>query len=249
MRAFILAGGKGTRLYPYTMVLPKPLVPIGEIPILEIILHQLAQAGFDDIVLSVGYLESLMRAYFQHQRIPGGTSLDFIQEVEPLGTAGSLSLLDKIPTDPLLVMNGDILTTLDYLKLMDYHRMRDAALTIATHERIVKVDLGVLELDDARTVVDYKEKPQLPYSVSMGIYVYGPRAFQYINAGERLDLPDLVLRLIAAGETVAAYPSDDLWLDIGSPDDHGRACQLFDEQPERFLPPALLARKRGEFKE
>lgn len=245
MKAFILAGGEGTRLYPYNMVLPKPLMPIGEIPILEIILHQLGRSGFDDIILSVGYLESLLSAYFEPRRIPKGVSLGLVREMEPLGTTGSLSLLEETPTEPLLVMNGDILTNLDYRKLVEHHKQSNAMLTIATNKRTVKIDLGVLDLSDEGLITDYREKPELFYSCCMGIYVYDPKVFTYIEHGKRLDLPDLVLKLLDAGERVAAYRSDDLWLDIGSPEDHAQASEIFMANPEKFLDEEIIRNLPG----
>ncbi len=235
MKAFILAGGQGVRMYPYTMVLPKPLVPIGEVPILEILLNQLARTGFTDVVLSVGYLESLIRAYFQPERVPIGMTLTYVQEPQPLGTAGSLSMLQPPPEEPLLVLNGDILTDMDFRRLMVYHEHSDAALTIASSERAVQIDMGVIGADNAGRIRSYKEKPRLNYSVSMGIYVYDPCVFSYIPQNEHLDFPDLVVKLIEAGEVVQAYRSDNLWLDIGSPRDHVRANEVFAADPARFL--------------
>lgn len=234
MKAVILAGGKGTRLAPYTTVFPKPLVPIGQYPILEILLRQLHAQGVDDVTLTVGYLGELIRAYFtQRPRLTSTLKLSYVPELKPTGTAGSLASVSGLD-ETFLVMNGDVLTTLRFQDLVRHHRARDAALTIALHRKKVKIDLGVLSTDDAGNIVDYREKPEFDYRVSMGIYVYEPRVLRHIAPGEYLDFPDLVLRLIAAGERVVGYPSDDIWLDIGRHDDYARATEEFEAHRARF---------------
>ncbi len=229
MRAAILAGGRGTRLRPYTMVLPKPLVPVGERPILELILRQLARDGFSEVDFCVGHLGELIKAYFAESKFkPDAMELRYHWEDEPLGTAGALHLLGE-PTGDLLVMNGDILTTLDYGDLMTHHRESRAALTIATYLKDVEISLGIVE-GEASEVTDYVEKPTLHYEVSMGIYVYSPRAFLQIPR-ERFDFPDLVLKLIAAGESVSKYRFDGPWYDIGTPVEHELATAAFEADP------------------
>lgn len=232
MQAVILAGGKGTRLHPYTTVLPKPLVPIGDRPILELIMHQLSRAGFDQVDLCVGHLGELMRAYLAGSSgVPNGMRMNFIFEDEPLGTAGALHQLPR-PDDPFLVMNGDILTGLDYGDLMRHHKDRGAALTIATYKKEVQLSLGVIE-GEGDEVSDYIEKPTLNYDVSMGIYIYDPRALDHVPQA-RFDFPDLVLALIEAGETVVRYPFDGAWYDIGTREEHERAVEAFSGDPLRF---------------
>lgn len=232
MRAVILAGGKGTRLRPYTTILPKPLVPIGERPILELIIHQLGRAGFNRVDLLVGHLGELIRAYLAEGGVvPEGVRLDFVFEDEPLGTSGALHQLDR-PDEPFLVMNGDILTTLDYADLMRHHRESGAALTIAAYKKEVKLQLGVLE-GEGESVSDYVEKPTLNYDVSMGIYIYEPRALDHVPP-RRFDFPDLVLELIKAGERVVRYPFDGAWYDIGTPEEYERASIAFSEGPDGF---------------
>ena len=229
MRAVILAGGKGRRLKPYTGVLPKPLVPVGDQPILETILRQLERAGFRHVTLTVGHLAELIQAYFHHTRGRfGELEIDFVTEQTPTGTAGSLASIDGLD-EPFLVMNGDILTTLDYAELMRHHDHQGGALTIATHRRKVKIDLGVLEIDDDGVVVGYDEKPTLDYRVSMGIYVYDPGVLAFIPRGEYLDFPTLVLKLLEAGRKVVGYPTDVYWRDIGNFADYSEALSEFDE--------------------
>jgi NDP-sugar pyrophosphorylase family protein len=232
MRAAILAGGRGTRLRPYTTVLPKPLVPIGEQPILELILHQLARCGFTRVDFLVGHLGELIRAYFdESQAKPKGMELRYFWEDEPLGTAGALHLIEP-PEEPFLVMNGDILTTLDYGTLMEAHARSGAALTVATHSKDVRLELGVVEGDEG-VISGYIEKPTLHYEVSMGIYAYSPEALEHVPR-EHFDFPDLVLALIGAGRPVARYHFDGLWFDIGTADEHERAVAAYESDPDVF---------------
>jgi len=227
VKVVILAGGKGTRLAPYTTVLPKPLVPVADLPIIEIMIRQLAHFGFTDVTISIGHLGELIQAYFAtNRRLPEAVRLSYVTEPEPLGTAGSLALVPGLD-QTFLVANGDVLTALDYRALTEFHRAQGAALTVAMHQKDVRIDLGVMEVDGASRVTAYREKPLLRYRVSMGIYVYEPRALRHITPGRYLDFPDLVLTLIGAGETVAAYPSDDFWLDIGRADDYAAATEEF----------------------
>jgi NDP-sugar pyrophosphorylase family protein len=234
MKAVILAGGKGARLAPYTTIFPKPLVPIGDRPILEIIIRQLVRQGIGDIILSVGHLGELIEAYFQngHRNIPG-LDLSYIRESRPLGTAGPLSRISGLD-DTFMVMNGDVLTNLDYQSLCSSHRASGAALTIATHRKEVRIDLGVLETNDHHELVAYREKPLYSFDVSMGIYVYEPRVLQFITKEEYLDFPDLVLRLLNSGEKVVGYHSDDFWFDIGRREDYELAQQEFQERAASF---------------
>lgn len=221
MRAVILAGGLGTRLRPYTTIIPKPLVPVGDRAILEHILGRLALAGVDVVDLCVGHLGGLIQAYLsQFAKVPDGLAVNYHWEDDPLGTAGALGIVPDLG-ETFIALNGDVLTDLDYRALLDTHRRSDAALTIAMHCKQVHIDLGVIESADG-IVTGYREKPTLDYSVSMGIYVYEPRALEYLPSGP-CQFPDLVLRLLAANERVAAYPSDAAWYDIGTPIEYERA--------------------------
>jgi NDP-sugar pyrophosphorylase family protein len=174
LRAVILAGGKGTRLAPYTASFPKPLVPLGDVPILEILIRRLLQYGVSDITLTLGHLAELIMAYLQHRRcLSDQCVLRFVKEAEPTGTAGSLSLVPSLDRT-FLVMNGDLLTNLDLHALVNFHRAQNAMLTIAVQKREVKIDLGVIEFNGGCTVARYLEKPRSTHNVSMGIYVYEP---------------------------------------------------------------------------
>ena len=232
MKAVILAGGKGSRLAPYTTVLPKPLMPIVDMPILEIVLKQLKSYGYTDIVIAVGHLASLIKAYFGDGS-DFGVRIEYILEATPLGTAGPLGSIKGLD-DTFLMMNGDILTDLDYANLVDHHRESGAIMTIATHKRMVKIDFGVLETTDG-DVSKYIEKPTLEYLVSMGVYVMQPTVRDHIKRGEYLDLPDLVRLLLASGERVHTYPFEGRWLDIGRQEDFTEAQARFQEHRDHFL--------------
>ncbi|MEO8192474.1 MAG: sugar phosphate nucleotidyltransferase [Gemmatimonadales bacterium] len=238
MRAVILAGGRGTRLAPYTTVFPKPLVPVGEYPIIEIILRQLHAQGVRRVTLAVGYLAELIRAYLdQRSAVFDGLQIDYITETAPTGTAGALgSIPDLADEEFFLVMNGDVLTTIDLAAMVRHHRASKSDLTIATAARAVDVDLGVLEIDAEEHVVGYREKPRLEYDVSMGIYLYSPQALRWIERGVYLDFPDLILKMISEGQRIGAYRTDCLWLDIGRHEDYATAVETFEANREAFLP-------------
>jgi len=234
MRAVILAGGRGTRLAPYTTILPKPLVPVGERPILELILRQLSRAGFNRVDLCIGHLGELIRAYLADSgTAPAGMELNYHVEDAPLGTAGAIRSLEE-PSGSLLVMNGDILTTLPYGELISFHEERGAALTIASHRTKIEVDFGVIEGDD-EAVTGYVEKPTLEYEVSMGVYAYSPTAVAHIPEG-RFELPELVLALVSAGELVSKFEFSGHWYDIGTAGELLNASTAFAEQPGTFDP-------------
>lgn len=232
MKAVILAGGKGSRLAPYTTVLPKPLMPIVDMPILEIVLKQLKSCGFDEVVIAVGHLADLIKAYFGDGS-QLGVGIEYVMEESPLGTAGPLGNIEGLD-ETFLVMNGDILTDLDYAKLVADHLAGGSLMTIATHKRLVKIDFGVLETVDG-FVSEYIEKPTLDYLVSMGVYVMEPAVRTRIKRGEYLDLPDLVRLLLASGDKVRAYPFEGRWLDIGRQEDFIEAQARFEEHREHFL--------------
>jgi len=233
MKAVILAGGKGRRLAPYTNILPKPLVPIGDMPILEVMIRQLQRCGVDEITLAVGHLANLLQAFFgDGSRF--GLRIHYSLEDRPLGTVGPLALIPR-PAEAFLTMNGDVLTTLDYRDLVGFHRRSGALATIAMHKRSIKIDLGVIHFDGGNRVTDYVEKPTHHYTVSMGIYVYEPRVLDYVPAGEYLDFPDLMRQMLQVDELVVAYPFDGYWQDLGRPDDYEQAAQDFESMRAQFL--------------
>jgi NDP-sugar pyrophosphorylase family protein len=235
MQAIILAGGKGRRLRPYTTVLPKPLMPLGDMPIIEVVLRQLAASGFDQVTVAVGYLAELLMAYCGDGS-KFGLSLKYSREEEPLGTAGPLALIDGLRHgDTFLVMNGDVLTSLDLRGLVQRHRASGAAATIATHQRQHQINYGIIESDDHDRVSAYIEKPTYRYQVSMGIYVLEPAVLDFVPRGQYLDLPDLARQLMAAGRPVLAYPFDGYWLDIGRHDDYEQAVEEFEAMRPQLL--------------
>ena len=233
MDAIILAGGKGRRLAPYTTIFPKPLMPIGDVPILDVVLRQLKSHGFTKVIMAVGYLAELLETYFGNGR-KYGIDIQYSRESKPLGTAGPLSLIENL-TSPFLVMNGDILTTLNYSTLINYHKEKGAIATIAMHQRTVDVDFGVIELNTDSEITNYIEKPNLKYLVSMGIYIFETKVLSYIKPNEKLDFPDLVKKLLKNNEMVIGYPSNDYWLDIGRHDDYERAINEFEKNKQKFL--------------
>jgi NDP-sugar pyrophosphorylase family protein len=222
MKAVILAGGKGTRLKPYTTVFPKPLMPINDKPILEIVIRQLKLHGFGEVIITVGHLSELIITFFGDGS-KFGVEIDYSREDKPLGTAGGLGLIKKELNETFLMMNGDVLTTLDFSDLVNYHKRNGAIATIALNKRDVYIDFGVVEVDKANNIVGYTEKPKMDYLVSMGVYIFEPRVLEYIKLTKYLDFPDLIKRLISNGEIVKGYVYDGYWLDIGRPDDYEKA--------------------------
>ncbi len=237
MQAVLLAGGKGTRLRPFTHVFPKPLMPLGDddpMPIIEVVLRQLARHGFKDVTIITGYLTELIEAFCGNGK-KFGTRLTYRREVTPLGTAGGLTLVDR-PDEPVLVINGDILTTLDFAAMYEFHRLRKAGATIASYPREVKIDFGVLEFgDDPHVLAGYREKPEFSFQVSMGIYILDPSAWDYLRPGEPLPMPDLLETMRTAGQPVHCFRPSCYWLDIGRHDDYGTANEIFVARRAEFL--------------
>jgi NDP-mannose synthase len=233
-QAVIVAGGQGIRLRPYTSLIPKPLVPIGDkYSIIEIVLRQLAEQGFDKVVLAIGHLGHLIRAYVGDGS-EWGIEVEYFQETSPLGTIGpALMILDECPDD-FLVMNGDILTTIDYGDLLNTHIESNAALTIATNLRETRIEYGVLDVSD-NTITSFHEKPTMTYAVSMGVYAVAHRALNGYPAGSPLGFDELILDLLRRGERPASYPFSGYWLDIGRPDDYDRANAEFESIKSSLL--------------
>ena len=225
-QAVILAGGRGTRLRPYTIVFPKPLVPVGEHPILELVIRQLAEHNFKDITLAVGFLAELIMAYFGDGS-RWGVRLSYSREEQPLGTAGPLALIKERLHQPFLVMNGDLLTDLSFSDVMRYHVERGGVATVVLAHRSVKIDFGVVQVDAEQRLMGWSEKPELSYLVSAGIYIFDPAVLTHIPVGQRLDLPQLVMGLVKDGKPVNTYVHEGYWLDIGRPEDLQRANEDF----------------------
>lgn len=234
MKAIILAGGKGTRLAPYTKILPKPLMPIGDKPILEILIHQIKHAGIHKVVLTVGHLSNLIEAYFKDGS-QFGVDLQYSFEETPLGTAGPLAMVEGL-NKSFLVTNGDVLSDIDLGDFMAYHQETGAAATIAMYNKSVNIDLGVIHLNSSQQIIGYDEKPTFTFPVSMGIYAFEPRVLQYIPKNQHLDFPDLVLRLIENKEIVCGYKFDGYWRDLGNKDDYEKAMIDFEKMRNIFLP-------------
>lgn len=234
MHAVILAGGKGVRLRPYTTALPKPLVPIGDQhAILEIVLRQLSTAGFTSCTLAIGHLGEIIRAYVG-DGTQWGLAVDYATEDSPLGTMGPLlNLRDQLPEE-FLVMNGDVLTDLDYADVLRRHRAAAAPLTIATYARKVDIDFGVLTTTDSK-VVAFTEKPSVDYRVSMGVYGLSRSTLKEYTPGLPLGFDELVIDLLKAGTPPHAYDFDGYWLDIGRPDDYDRANAEFTTRKSLLL--------------
>jgi NDP-mannose synthase len=233
IRVVILAGGKGTRLKPYTTVFPKPLMPIGDMPILEVVLRQLKSFGFEKITLSVNHLADLIQTFFGNGS-KLGLDITYCMEDKPLGTAGSISLVEDL-TENFLVMNGDLLTTLDYGAMVRRHIDSKAAATIGVFPRDVKIDFGVLELGERGQLIQYKEKPRFEFLVSMGVNAFHRSVLDFVPKGQYLDIPTLAMNLTRAGKEVLTYRSDCQWLDIGRPDDYEQALELFEQNKNLYM--------------
>jgi NDP-sugar pyrophosphorylase family protein len=222
-RAIILAGGRGTRLAPFTSVLPKPLMPIGDRSILELVISQLSESGVADVTLCVGYLSHLIEAVVGDGSTHG-VNVTYVREQEALGTAAPLRLVEGLD-ETFFAMNGDVLTTLDFGELLRHHRQSGSIVTIATRERPIQIDYGVLHLrPTGDRVYKYTEKPKTISTVSMGIYVLEPEALEYIPPEGHFDFPDLVKALLRARQPVGALRFDGLWFDIGRRDDYEEAA-------------------------
>lgn len=232
-RAVILAGGKGTRLRPYTVVLPKPLMPIGEYPILEVVVRQLASHGFDHVTLAVNHQAELIKAFFGDGS-KWGVTIDYSLEDGPLGTMGPLRLIKDLPQH-FLVMNGDILTDLDYTTFYTEHVAAGELFTISSHHREQRIDYGTLEIDVNGRLRQFSEKPVLSCEVSMGVYMVNRDVLQYVPVGEPYGFDQLMLALLAGNKTVRVKPFTGYWLDIGRPDDYAQAIDEFDGMKHRFL--------------
>jgi len=236
MKALILVGGRGTRLKPYTTVIPKPLLPVGDRPILEIILEQLRLAEITDVILAVGHMSHLFESFFQDGK-RHGLNITYSFEEEALGTAGAIAnSLDRLGSD-FLVMNGDLLTTLNYRELIEFHKRNNSAGTIATFNREIQMDFGVINFNEKGELISLEEKPTYNFNFGMGVNVLkSEKASLYIEEGKYLDMPDLMMNLKNGGEIVHCYQEDCFWLDMGRPEDYEKANEEFEARREIFFP-------------
>jgi|SRR5271157_861905 len=237
MRAIVMAGGKGTRLYPYSALLPKPLMPLGDMPVMELLLRQLRRAGVTEAFVAVNHLRHLIEAFFgDGSRM--GLRLNYTLEDKPLGTAGAIaSVIDQLG-DQFIMANGDLLTSLDIAGMMRFHAKTGAHATMGVYPREVKIEFGLIEVDEEMRMRAYREKPSYQHLVSMGIYVLDSAHVRpHIEPGAYLDMPDLLLRMAAAGSDVRCFRDDCFWLDIGRPDDFARAQEIYEKDPTVFLGP------------
>ena len=233
MMAVILAGGKGTRLKPFTMSIPKPLLPLGDVPILEVVLQQLADTGFKRVVITLGHMAHLFAATIGNGD-RWNMKIEYCLEEEPLGTAGPLRHISDLD-DNFLVMNGDLLTTIDYRTLFDMHCSKGAWGTIALHRREVHIDYGVVRVDENNCLQEYIEKPSIPYMVSMGINVLSRQCIEFIPEAGKFDMPNLMMAMHQAGKLVLCHETGCYWQDIGRFDDYQQASADFVEDPSRFI--------------
>ena len=237
LKAVVLAGGEGSRLAPYTRVLPKPLLPVGERPILEIIVGQLRDAGVREVVLATGYLSGLIETYFGDGNA-FGVDIRYAREPKALGTMGPLATIDGLD-DTFLVMNGDVLTRPVYTDLVAAHRESGAIATVATRMQPVNIDFGVLRLtedgDGPSLVEGVDEKPSYSWPVSTGIYACEPRIRDYLEPGAHADFPELIDRLVRAGEMVASFEHRGFWLDVGQLHRLEEAVRGFEGSAEEYL--------------
>ncbi|MFC2070997.1 NDP-sugar synthase [Chloroflexota bacterium] len=228
MKAIILAGGKGTRLKPYATVFPKPLMPIGDEPIMQIIIRQLYSQDLKDIIIAIGHLGELIMNFFGDGS-KWEVNIEYSREDQPLGTAGMLGLVKDQLSETFIIINGDTLTTLNYRDLINYHKKGGAISTIALQKRDSYIDYGTVKLDDAGRITDYIEKPTIHHTVSMGVYVCEPEVLKYIEVNKRLDFPDLVKTLIGKKEIVKGFVFNGYWKDIGRAEDYEKANEEINE--------------------
>ena len=233
-RAVILAGGRGVRLRPYTLTLPKPMMPLGDVPILEIIIQQLAAQGFTRLTLAVNHQAEVIQQYFDNGD-RWGVEIDYSLEQQPLGTLGPVLQIQDLPDD-FLVMNADVLTDFSFADCWEQHMEQGAALTVGICEREYQRDYGVVMLDEDERMVAFEEKPVRKEWISMGIYMVSKSVLEGCVRGERMGFDALFRKLIDLGTPPDVYIHEGYWLDIGSPADYLEAVKVFSEQKPNFLP-------------
>lgn len=233
MRAVILAGGKGSRLKPYTVVLPKSLMPIGQYSILEVIVRQLVYFGFSHITMAVNHQAEIIQAVLGNGD-KWGIKIDYSREKQPLSTMGPLRLIQDLP-EHFLVLNGDILTDLDFREFFDFHVARRNIFTISAYQREVRSEFGVLELDEEGKLMGFQEKPIIRYDVSMGIYMVSRDVISYIPKDQAYGFDHLMIDLIKDNTPAVVKKFHGYWLDIGRPDDYSQALEEFEAFEARFI--------------
>jgi len=234
MKAVILAGGRGTRLRPHTLVLPKPLVPVGEKPVLELLIQRLKKFGLEEVIITIGYLGGLIRAFCGDGN-KWGMNISYSEEKEPLGTIGPLTLIEDQLRETFLLCNGDIITDLDIFKFMALHKEKGGIATVAIVRRKVKIDLGVLECHDGNRVASFVEKPEREYLASLGIYLFEPQLFDYVPKNVPFGFDDLMNTLLSKDIPIYSYLHSGYWLDIGIEEDFKRAQREFEAHRERIM--------------
>lgn len=217
----LMAGGEGRRLRPLTEDCPKPMLPVGGKPLLEIILEQCIDAGFEQYYISVNYLRNHVKDYFR-DGTPWGIRIHYLEEEEPLGTAGALSLLPERPTNPILVINGDVLTRVNFSRLLHFHMENQAVATVAVREHLTEIPYGVIHIDGEQ-VHHIEEKPVMNHHITAGIYMLDPDVLDWVSPNEFLDMPDLIAQVIKNGQCVVAFPIHEYWRDVGHPETLERA--------------------------
>ena len=222
IKAVILAGGKGTRLKPYSTIIPKPIVPVGDRAILEILIGRLKKFGITDLTICVNHLAELIMAYFgKGEKL--GVNIKYSIEDKPLGTVAPIKLIKRLPEN-FIVMNGDLLTDLNFKEFYDNHLENKALMTIATYKRVSKIDFGVIDIDESNNFVkSFKEKPEYKLDVSMGVYIMNRKVLENIPLNKKFGFDDLVIRMLKKGQRIKVYPYTGYWLDIGRPDDYEKA--------------------------
>lgn len=226
MKALILAGGLGTRLKPFTTVIPKPLMPIGNVPILEIVIKQLAKNGFNEIYLSVNYLAELIGTFFKDGK-KFGVKIEYLYEEKPLGTIGPLKLIKKMP-DNIIVINGDTLTDLNYNTFFKYHVLNKALLTISSYKRNIKIDFGVLKkCEKNNKIIGFDEKPNIESLVCMGVNAVNHKIIEFIPDNEFFGFDSLVKKMLDEKLNIKTYLHEGYWLDIGRHEDYDKANEEF----------------------
>jgi NDP-sugar pyrophosphorylase family protein len=228
LKAVILAGGKGTRLKPYTNHFPKPLMPVGDRPILETVICQLKDVGIKDIIITTGHLSEMIRTLVGDGK-KLGVSIVYSLEDSPLGTAGPLDLLREDLTEDFMLINGDVLCDLDFSAMIEFHKKNNNTATIGTTERTVFVDFGLIKINKQSEFISWEEKPTLRYFVSMGIYIFNPKALSCVPKGKFLNINDLIDTLHKNSDKVMGFVHRGYWLDIGRPEDYENACKRHED--------------------